>query len=213
MKQVRETNAGSAISAYIILNKKGDHVATLQSHSSGTVSIDVWTHDCLTELACLKTALKTGRLSEKALINKMAEAPDYYSSASEREEWAAHELYGLQQGKAGGYGYDKFAAALSGLIIDGHTMANHCGSVPECEKTRASLLKRYWADMHASPEHVKSEHYKTALAKQKEWDEKARKIGASFANWRTETNSYGSLHFQTGLERLEMLGYRIIQAI
>ena len=32
-----------------------------------------------------------------------------------------------QQGHAGGYGYDKFAAALSGLEIDGIPMTDHCG--------------------------------------------------------------------------------------
>lgn len=32
-----------------------------------------------------------------------------------------------QQGRAGGYGYDKFAAALSGLEIDGISMTDHCG--------------------------------------------------------------------------------------
>ena len=33
----------------------------------------------------------------------------------------------VHQGKAGGYGYDKFTAALSGAVIDGHTLADHCG--------------------------------------------------------------------------------------
>jgi hypothetical protein len=32
-----------------------------------------------------------------------------------------------QQGHAGGYGYDKFAAALSRLEIDGIPMTDHCG--------------------------------------------------------------------------------------
>ena len=33
----------------------------------------------------------------------------------------------FQHGRASGYGYDKWTAALSGLIIDGHEMTNHCG--------------------------------------------------------------------------------------
>lgn len=32
----------------------------------------------------------------------------------------------VQTGKASGYGYDKFTAALAGLVIDGHVMADHC---------------------------------------------------------------------------------------
>lgn len=43
MKQVRETAAGKAISAYIILNPEGKHVATIQVHNSGSASrVDVW---------------------------------------------------------------------------------------------------------------------------------------------------------------------------
>lgn len=33
---------------------------------------------------------------------------------------------GLQQGRAGGYGYDKFNAAIAGLEIDGFEMTHHC---------------------------------------------------------------------------------------
>lgn len=32
----------------------------------------------------------------------------------------------VQHGRAGGYGYDKLTAALSGLVIGGHTLADHC---------------------------------------------------------------------------------------
>ena len=31
-----------------------------------------------------------------------------------------------QEGKAGGYGYDKFTAAISHMIVDGHELTNHC---------------------------------------------------------------------------------------
>jgi hypothetical protein len=95
-KQVRETTAGKSISAYVILNPKGVHVATVQSHYSdaGNVSVDVWHQDSTP----------------------------------------------LQQGRAGGYGYDKFTAALCGLVIDGHKMGDHCGrdGVPKYPKGRAS---------------------------------------------------------------------------
>ena len=32
----------------------------------------------------------------------------------------------VQHGRAGGYGYDKLTAALSGLVVAGHTLADHC---------------------------------------------------------------------------------------
>lgn len=157
MKQVRETTAGKSISAYVILNKKGEHVATVQSHYSngGTCTVDVW---------------------------------------SENGD-------PLQQGRAGGYGYDKFAAALAGLKIDGHTMADHCGDVPEQSAAKARLFSAY----------------RKALGKpgfdQKAWNAKADKLGARFANYRSEDGGYSSLHFESGLDRLTMLGYRVISAI
>lgn len=83
MKQVRETKSGKEIAAWIILNKKNQHVATVQAYYGNRVQVDVW-H-------------MTGDTK-------------------------------LQQGSASGYGYDKFTAALSGLIIDGHKMTDHCGA-------------------------------------------------------------------------------------
>ena len=32
----------------------------------------------------------------------------------------------VQHGSAGGYGHDKLTAALSGLVVAGHTLADHC---------------------------------------------------------------------------------------
>lgn len=41
-------------------------------------------------------------------------------------------------GKASGYGYDKFTAAISGMVFDGHELVNHCGA-------KAKTPKRgYW---------------------------------------------------------------------
>lgn len=44
MKQVRETAAGRSIAAFVVLNPKGQHVATVQAAymDSGTVMVDVW---------------------------------------------------------------------------------------------------------------------------------------------------------------------------
>lgn len=107
----------------------------------------------------------------------------------------------FQYGKASGYGYDKFTSALSGLIIDGHTMADHCGRVPECESKSAKLQKAYILD---------NRHYQECF---KEYEEKAAKIGAKFASWSSEKGKFTSLHFVGGLNRLELLGYTVLQAI
>jgi hypothetical protein len=211
-KQVRETTAGGAISAFVVLNKKGEHVATVNAHYSngGRVSVDVWNHGDKAAARCLATAKKTGALTEAKFDATKAKAPDYYTTDDSRADWAAYDLFGLQQSSAGGYGYDKFAAALSRLIIDGHTMADHCGQVPECEKARAALMRQYCKFHDYSGERAR------AVEKgwdRKHWDKRAAAIGASFANYSGEKERFTSLHFVTGLDRLRGLGYRVIQAI
>lgn len=188
----------SSVSAFIILNRKGTHVATVHvmRGSGGGVQADVLNHGDGPCVRSLETAIKTGHITEKKLSWWIDRAPDYYTTEKSRREWAAYQLFGSQTSKAGGYGYDKNAAALSGLIVDGHTLANHCGSVPEDEKKRANLMRRY---------------EKSGDFGNEEWREKAAKIGARWANWRD--GKWSSLHFDTGLDRLQTFGYRVLQAI
>lgn len=43
MKQVRETAAGKSISAWVIINKKNVHIATVQAHfGNSEARVDVW---------------------------------------------------------------------------------------------------------------------------------------------------------------------------
>lgn len=205
-KQVRETTAGQSVSAYVVLDKKGRHVATVQAHYSngGTVTVDVWSHGDTANALNWKTARANGRVSDKDAAALIASAPDYYTTPESREDWAAFKRFNLQHGRAGGYGYDKFAAAIAGLIIDGHTLANHCGQVPEDEKKRAALLRAYSKACAAGEN-----------GNDKKWRDKAARIGCSFANWGScgVGDRYMSLHFIDGLNRLECLGYRVISAI
>mgnify|MGYP006378631599 FL=1 len=191
-KQVRETAAGQSISASVILNKKGEHVATVQAHYSnaGRVTVDVWSTSVGLEGIC-----KRPDLWEKLPTDK------HYMAG-------AFDLWSLQQGSAGGYGYDKHAAALAGLIIDGHTIADHCGQVPEAEKARVSLLRAYRRA-------VVGNAVKTPAARDG-WQQKAKRIGCHFANWQQDADGcagWASLHFDQGLTRLESLGYTVISAI
>lgn len=98
----------------------------------------------------------------------------------------------IYAGKAGGYGYDKFTSALSGAVIDGHKIYDHCGQDGKSQK----LLKSYHG----------GKSYEACL-------KLANKIGCHFANWRTEKQNYMSLHYISGLDRLRTLGYEVIQAI
>lgn len=133
--------------------------------------------------------------------------------------WARKEgetwLSLVHQQKAGGYGYDKAAAALSGAIIEGYKMANHCGHVEEKgEKARHKLLAAY-----------KKATARGAITREKEADfvKKAERIGCNFANYTKqdfceafadkEFYSYKNLHNAQGLERLRLLGFSIIQVI
>lgn len=159
-KQVRETEAGKSISAHVILNRKGAHVATVQVHysNSGVVAVDVW-----------NTAV-------------------------------SYQGYGLQQGRAGGFGYDKFTAALSGLTIDGHAMSDHCGERRSPPKGRTT-----WPADAKAPRGYRFSNFLTfAYAADGE-----RILLAP------DSPAYGwaSCYREPGLKFLEALGYRVIQAI
>jgi hypothetical protein len=208
--QVRETSAGKSISAYIVLNKKREHVATVNVHYSngGTVTADVWNHGDKPVNACLDAAIRAGVVTE-ARLEKAIDASEakrsWIGESSDRHtDWAAYDLFGLQQGRAGGYGHDKVAAALAGLWIDGQQLSNHCGTVANAQKAKDALMRKYvkWA-METEGKH----------GTQKDWDVMAQKIGARFANWSTDRNAFRSLHFIAALPRLESLGYTIIQAL
>lgn len=206
--QVRETKAGGAISAFVILNKKGEHVATVNGHYSdgGRVSVDVWNVGTGPVERSFATAQATGMVTPAEVAKLTSKAPDYYRDEESRLSWAAYQACGLQQGNAGGGGYDKFAAAIARTVIDGHTIADHCGSVPEAEKARAALLRQY-CKAHDG------EHATAQTHDRKYWDKRAARIGASFANYDGEKGRFASLHFTSGLDRLTALGYTVIQAI
>jgi len=106
-------------------------------------------------------------------------------------------------------GYDKAAAALAGAVIEGYKLANHCGYVEAAgEKKREALLKAYKRRVKAG-EMSREEHAA--------YEKKAAKLGCRFANWNSPAvglpNSWGSLHNESGLGRLEMLGFRVITAL
>lgn len=112
--------------------------------------------------------------------------------------WGPHFLE--HQGKSGGYGYDKFTAAIAGAKIDGVTIYDHSVGVwderqSDQYKDLNSLMARY----------NRSEN------KDGNWQDKARAIGASFSNWKD--GKYHSLYYISGLERLTAMGYKVIQAI
>jgi len=101
-KYVRDTAAANAIKAILIL-KGTREVATVLAHyaKSGGVRVNVFQH---------------------------GEAVRRCAKAAKIDENKASDKFGFQHAHAGGYGYDKFTAAISGLMIDGHIINNHCGA-------------------------------------------------------------------------------------
>jgi hypothetical protein len=195
-KYVHDTKAGKSISAYVVLNKKGEHVATIKAHFSdgGTCLVNV------------------------------------------------HDFNGeFQHATAGGYGYDKFAAALSGMTIDGHKMTNHASSegAPKPPKGRKTFprdyrpkkgysLANYTSISKATgytiyrDEWIKRAYAELGIAdesndvKNERWDEVSEKARELENAWRESDDcetGYSSCFRESGLKYLQAIGYKVIQAI
>lgn len=171
-KYVRETKHGKSIRALVILNKKGEHVATVQASFSdnpaGSVCLlNVWNHGDAQE-RCERTKCKG---------ISFAGGPAEFRKI-------AHDNFAFQSARAGGYGYDKFASALSGLMIDGIPMTDHCGGRAKYPKG----LDYFPRDYRPAP-------------------------GYRVANYKKEKDGYSDCYREPGLEYLRAIGYRVIEAI
>lgn len=197
-KYVNETAAAKSLSAYVILNRKGEHVATVKAHFSngGTCLVNV--HD--------------------------------FNSKDD----------GFQHAKAGGYGYDKFTAALRGMKIDGHAMSDHSehGQAPRPPKGRKTYpadfklpkgyeLANYASISKATGSRLWSDHWKDEARKalsipadtnlsDDEFEtlfKKARQLEKDWQQSDDCESGYTSCFRKSGLDYLKALGYRVIQAV
>lgn len=164
MKRIDETDAGKSIGVAVIM-RGSRHVATMRSYHAKTGGVTVEIYQNGEALARCHKALP---LSEKDRARMLANLPDYYQNAKPEalESWLAHERFSVQRGHAGGYGYDKKTAALSGMIVDGLALSNHCGR----DKSSARWLREWRKVRKSGGDTSKVE-------------ERARKAGYSFANW------------------------------
>lgn len=170
-KYVRDTKGGKACSAYAI-SKGSRHVANVQVHFSDNPNGSV----CLVNVfQAPESYLRCERARNLATGKRKGE---------EAERKDAHESFQFQYGRAGGYGYDKFAAALSGLYIDGHAMTDHCGA-------RLNLPKGA---------EVFPRDFKTPK-------------GYRLANWNREKEGYSDCYRDQGFDYLRALGYDVNQVL
>lgn len=200
-KYVSDTKAGKAISAYIVLTKKGEHVATVRAHYSDGGNCLVNVHD-----------------------NKA----------------------GFQSARAGGYGYDKFNAALSGLTIDGHAMSDHCGErikppkgapcFPATYKARKGYTlanygtwernaetgtwerrdSYYWRDMAVEAWRKANGSDATAFPQGEDWEQvqrDARRLTREAEESGRTASGYADCYREAGLKYITAIGYRVIQAV
>jgi hypothetical protein len=156
-KYVRDTAAGKSISAYVIL-RDGIEVATVNVHyGNSRVLVNIFQSD------------QAAKACAAALNEKSHVAPSKYV---------------FQKGAAGGYGYDKYTAAISGCIIDGHKITNHCDERLALPRGRQAFGPRFKAP-----------------------------AGYHVANWSQRLNGWTDCYREPGLKYLEAIGYTVIQAI
>lgn len=124
---VTDKAAAKSISAFIVLNRKGDYVATVRIHYGNS------------------TVLANIHQTDSAARKCFALAHGLDSVASNEIGRTAYKLFGFQHGKASGYGYDKATAALAGLMLDGHVITNHCSRLdaPKPPRGRKSFPRDY----------------------------------------------------------------------
>lgn len=108
-----------------------------------------------------------------------------------------HKRTDIQDGKASGYGYDKFTAALSGMTFAGRTIADHSDT--------SELTKRALAAYNQLVAKT-GEGYK-----QPEFFARWAKRGVDFANYRD--GRYGSAYLIPGVKGLGAQGFKVMQAI
>jgi len=184
-KYVSDTKAGKSISAWVILKGKRQ-VATVRAHfsDSGSVLVNVF-----------QDAQGAERSEAAAARDGVKLKPN---------EWGEKSL-GFQHATAGGYGYDKLTAALSGLYIDGHVMTDHC-SRKGAPKRPPNGLQR-WPYESKPPRGYEFANYQQ------------RFITFGFSSEKHEredftgNDGYESCYRLPGLKYLEAKGYTVIQAI
>ncbi len=105
-RRVEDTTAGKSISAYVIM-RKGKYIGKILAYFGGGGT-------------CVVNVIQHGEPAKKSLAVALKADPKL------KVEYPDSGLT-FQGRTTGGYGYDKFTAALSGVVIDGVALNDHCG--------------------------------------------------------------------------------------
>lgn len=149
-------------------------------------------------------------------------------SAANRSEAASglKALY-FQAATAGGYGYDKLTAALSGLWIDGHQLTDHCGGslkpprrlkyFPSDYKPRKGYRLANYGQFDRATGEPRGSYWlrdeaECQLGKGAEWEAVQARIAELKAAADT-VGGYSSCYRDEGFKYLQAIGYTVIQAI
>ena len=211
MKYVNGTSAGRAIEAFVIL-KGTKQIAKVQVHyaPSGGVLVNAFQgHE-----SALKCAMRFHKTRVKELKGKT--------------DWdTVQTKFGAQEGRAGGAGYDKFTACLSGMWIDGHMLTDHCArnGAPKPPKGRATWPRgaepkrgyffANWCELLTDgekPEHLdahKARKWPDGTYTDKTYHDRvkaAREAGHV-------ESGYSDCYRKEGMKYLRAFGYTVIQAI
>jgi hypothetical protein len=151
--------------------------------------------------ACLVNVFQSDKAAEKS---------------AKRSGFSIDELH-FQHARAGGGGYDKFTAALSGAWIDGHYMGDHCGTlnVPK----RPDGLPGYPQDFKPPRGFTLANRTQWTRAPGDQWRQVDRRQLDRDETYRNQIQSaesfigYSSCHRMEGLRYLDAKGYRVTTVI
>lgn len=204
--------AAKSVSAYVIF-KGARHVATVQVFHGNACVVNVWQES----EAYIKSAKARGQFTD---------------------DTAAFHHFQFQRGVATGYGYDKFTAALSGLIIDGHELTGHCSRFKSpkkpdglpCYPSGFQVPAGYSAANHGyfskeSGNRLTAYDWRErafeALGKpdanvESNWEAIATKAHEMEIEWQASddcVSGFSDCYREAGLEYLKKRGYRVISAL
>ena len=144
-----------------------------------------------------------------------------------------HDAREMQSARAGGYGYDKFTSALSGMMIDGHKMTDHCSTdgapkpprgstlYPDGSKPKKGYMFTNWTRRSKSTGQKWSKYdwhmeAEKMLGVDASFDDIANRARDLREGWEASDDcesGYASCFRLDGLHYLEALGYRVIQVL